>query len=93
MMNDKNPDNSFIAFTQTSNQLDSSELLYVRDLYHHPLNADMVVLSACETGIGKIYQGEGVISLARAFMYAGAKSIITTLWKVNDRTTTQLMID
>lgn len=93
MMNDKNPDNSFIAFTQTNQQLDSSQLLYVRDLYNQSLNADMVVLSACETGIGKIYQGEGLISLARAFTYAGAKSIITTLWKVNDRSTTQLMID
>ena len=51
----------------------------------------MVVLSACETGIGELQRGEGIISLARGFSYAGAKSIITTLWSVNDRSTQKVM--
>lgn len=66
--------------------------LYARDLYNMRLNADMVLLSACETGIGKLQKGEGIISLARAFAFAGAKSIFTTLWKVNDRKTKEIII-
>lgn len=68
------------------------EKLYARDLYNLSLNADMVVLSACETGIGKLQRGEGIISLARAFAYAGAKSIVTTLWKVKDQQTKDLAV-
>lgn len=52
----------------------------------------MVVLPACETGIGKLQKGEGIISLARAFAYAGAKSIFTTLWQVSDEKTKSLMV-
>lgn len=93
-MNDEHPDYSYIAFTQASNeQLDEEELLFVSDLYNTPLNAEMVVLSACETGLGKLSKGEGIISLARAFSYAGARSVITTLWRVNDQETANLMID
>ncbi len=66
--------------------------LYARDLYNISLNADMVVLSACETGIGKLQRGEGIVSLARAFAYAGAKSIVTTLWKVEENATKDLVI-
>jgi CHAT domain-containing protein len=49
------------------------------------LKADLVVLSACETGLGKISSGDEIIGLTRAFIYAGTPSVITTLWKVNDR--------
>ncbi len=66
-------------------------LLYVKDLYNLSLNADLVVLSACETGIGKLQRGEGIISLARAFAYAGAKSILTSLWSVSNKSTSELM--
>ena len=64
----------------------------MRDIYNLSLNADLVVLSACETGIGELKRGEGIISLARAFAYAGAKSIVTTLWSVDDARTKDLMV-
>ena len=68
------------------------EKIYVRDIYNLSLNADLVVLSACETGIGKLQRGEGIISLSRAFAYAGAKSIVTTLWAVKDERTKDFML-
>ena len=83
-------DYAFLAFTEIKDSLEN-ELLYVKDLYNLQLNADLVVLSACETGIGKLQRGEGIISLARAFAYAGAKSIVTSLWSVNDKSTSELM--
>lgn len=83
-------DYAYLAFTEIKDSVEN-ELLYVKDLYNLQLNADMVVLSACETGIGKLQRGEGIISLARAFAYAGAKSIVSTLWEVNDKSTSELM--
>jgi len=83
-------DYAFLAFTEIKDSIEN-ELLYVKDLYNLELNADLVVLSACETGIGKLQRGEGIISLARAFAYAGAKSIVTTLWEVNDKSTSEQM--
>ncbi len=55
------------------------------------LQAELVVLSACETGIGKLTKGEGPLSISRAFQYAGIKNTLFSLWKVNDRSTSQLM--
>lgn len=88
--NDESGDNSFLAFHPTKDSTES-DLLYARELYNLPLNADLVVLSACETGIGEWQRGEGIISLSRGFSFAGAKSIITSLWSVNDRSTRDLM--
>jgi CHAT domain-containing protein/tetratricopeptide (TPR) repeat protein len=88
--NDKAGDYCFLAFTEQKDSIDN-ELLYVRDIYNLSLNADLVVLSACETGIGELKRGEGIVSLARAFAYAGAKSMVTTLWSVNDKSTMQIM--
>jgi len=88
--NDQVGDYAYLAFAEVDDTLEN-ELLYNRDLYNLRLNADMVVLSACETGIGELQQGEGIISLARGFSYAGAKSIVTSLWSVNDGSTKELM--
>ncbi len=88
--NDRVGDYSFLAFTEIKDGKEN-ELLYVRDLYTLNLKADLVVLSACETGIGELQKGEGIVSLASGFSYAGAKSILTTLWSVNDAQTKDIM--
>jgi CHAT domain-containing protein len=90
VMNTQNSENSFLAFSEVPDSSDN-ELLYVRDLYNMHLTASLVVLSACETGIGELYESEGIASLARGFSYAGAKSLITSLWSVNDHATAEIM--
>ncbi len=75
-----------------SSAVDDS-ILYAAEVYNLKLNADLVVLGSCESGIGKLVKGEGVMALTRGFLYAGAKNIIHSLWKVNDNHPSQLMID
>ncbi len=90
VLNEKIIELSFLAFSK-SQAGDQFEKLFIRDIYNIPLNADLVVLSACQSGIGELQIGEGIISLARAFAYAGTKSLITTLWNVNDYSGRYLM--
>ena len=79
-----------LGFTEIMDTIEN-EWLFVKDIYNVELNASIVTLSACETGVGEIRKGEGVISLARSFSYAGAGCINTTLWKVSDSKTAGLM--
>src|SRR5205085_3080196 len=65
--------------------------LRTHDIYNLKLPAELVVLSACETGLGKDVKGEGLEGLMRAFMYAGARRVIVSLWNVNDKATAELM--
>src|ERR1043165_1719049 len=65
--------------------------LRLHDIYNLHLPADLVVLSACSTGLGKDVRGEGLIGLTRGFMYAGASGVIASLWKVDDDATAELM--
>ena len=65
--------------------------LQTRDIYKLRLSADLVVLSACQTALGKEVRGEGLLGLSRGFMYAGAPRIVASLWQVPDRATSELM--
>ncbi|RMA57271.1 CHAT domain-containing protein [Ulvibacter antarcticus] len=67
------------------------DVMLLHELYSLDLHPELVVLSACETGIGKLQKGEGAMSVARGFQYAGAKNLLFSLWKVNDLSTAQLM--
>ncbi|HEU4934363.1 MAG TPA: CHAT domain-containing protein, partial [Pyrinomonadaceae bacterium] len=65
--------------------------LQLHDVYNLKLSADLVVLSACETALGKDIRGEGLVGLTRGFMYAGVPRIVASLWKVDDAATAELM--
>ncbi|WP_299714430.1 CHAT domain-containing protein [uncultured Tenacibaculum sp.] len=71
----------------------SKDSLNLHELYTYKNNADLVVLSACETNLGELKKGEGILNLARGFFYSGSKSVVSSLWKVNDVATTSLMTD
>ncbi|MEQ9441432.1 MAG: CHAT domain-containing tetratricopeptide repeat protein [Cyclobacteriaceae bacterium] len=64
---------------------------HLYELYNTPLKAKVLLLSACESGVGKHYAGEGNFSLARSFIYAGCKSVVMSLWQVNDIITEQMI--
>ena len=68
-------------------------ILQVNEIMNLKLNADMVVLSACQTARGKLYKGEGIVGISRAFFYAGASSVAVCLWNINDRSSARLMKD
>jgi CHAT domain-containing protein len=78
--------------TPASIKFYDEEILY-SELYNLNINPDLVVLSACETGIGKLYKAEGAMSVARGFQFAGAQNLLFSLWKVNDYTTSVFMTD
>jgi CHAT domain-containing protein len=65
--------------------------LRLHDIYNLDLNADLVVLSACQTALGQEIRGEGLVGLTRGFMYAGAARVMSSLWSVDDRATSELM--
>jgi CHAT domain-containing protein len=69
----------------------ADEKLDLSSLYSTEFNNDLVILSACETGLGEVKKGEGVLSLNRGFTYAGAKSIISSLWRVNEKSTGDIL--
>ncbi len=89
---DRIGDYAYLAFCKPGD-ITQFEKLYVRDIYGINLNADLVVLSACQSATGRLQQGEGIVSLTRAFTYAGAKQVVATLWSVNDDKTATIMQD
>lgn len=92
IVNMHNPMRSRLSFgpNRLSDEHDE-DALYAYEIHNLSLNANLVVLSACETGFGKTVRGEGVLSLSRAFLFAGAPSVVTTLWEVNDFTSAALI--
>lgn len=90
LLNEKNPMYSSLVFTLGKSSSEDG-FLRAMEILNMDLKADLVVLSACETGLGKINSGEGVIGLTRAFMYGGASSIAVSLWSVESNSTAKFM--
>jgi CHAT domain-containing protein/predicted negative regulator of RcsB-dependent stress response len=82
-VDDQNPLNSYIALNET----DASNFLRLYEIYKLNLHAEVTILATCESNVGKYTNGEGMYSIARAFMTAGSKGIITSLWKIPDHFT------
>jgi len=61
------------------------------EIYGIPLKARMVVLSSCNTGTGKLYSGEGILSLARGFIYSGSEAVVMSMWEIEDRAGTEIV--
>ena len=85
-----NPLNSALLFSPSASKANNS--LKAAELYGMKLNAEMVVLGACDTGRGKINKGEGIRSLARVFTYIGCPSLVASLWKASDEATKKIML-
>ena len=92
VLDDENPELSALVFSLFDKQGKALEgRLWLNDIYNLNLPAELVVLSACDTGLGKEFKGEGLVGLTRGFMYAGAPRVMASLWKVEDKPTAQLM--
>jgi len=93
LMDDRVPALSGILLAPSKDPEGDDGFLRMNEIFNLGLNADLVTLSACETALGKEVRGEGMIGLTRAFFYAGARSIIASLWMVSDQSTSELMED
>jgi CHAT domain-containing protein len=87
------PQFSGLVLSLVGNKNDDDGFLRTNEVFNLKLGAPLVMLSACESGLGKVQRGEGVIGLTRAFMYAGAPTVGVTLWSVADKPTAELMTD
>jgi CHAT domain-containing protein len=90
LVNEEIPILSSLAFSENLDSLEDN-FLQAHEIAKLELQAQLVVLSACETGYGSLQEGEGVMSLGRAFMYAGVPSLLVSLWQVNDQSTSIIM--
>lgn len=91
-VNDENPELSGIVLSLVDKQgKDIRGYLRLGDLFNLDYPADLIVLSACETGLGKDIRGEGLVGLTRGLMYAGAERLVVSLWQVDDRGTSVFM--
>lgn len=87
---DQNPQTSRLIFTNESDSTEDGQL-FTYEIYTLTIQSQLAILSGCNTGMGVIKRGEGVMSLSRAFMYAGCPSIAMSLWPARDRSTAQIM--
>jgi CHAT domain-containing protein len=90
MVNPHSPLLSCLAFSEDYDTTENN-FLEAHEISNLQLYNDLVVLSACKTGYGEFEQGEGIMSLARSFMYAGTPSLVVSLWEVNDLSTAAIM--
>ncbi len=91
-MAEVNPMFTKLVFQPDSNDYEEDNLLTPNEIYKLHLNADLVVLSACETGLGELSSGEGAMSFARAFQYAGVPNTVMSLWVADDQASKNVMI-
>jgi CHAT domain-containing protein len=92
ILNDDHPDLSSLVLSLVDERGNPENgFLRLRDMYNLKLSAELVVLSACETALGKEVKGEGFMSMVRGFMYSGTPRVLASLWKVDDEATAELM--
>ncbi|MCI0563012.1 MAG: CHAT domain-containing protein, partial [Nitrososphaera sp.] len=92
LLNSEHPELSGIVLSLVDEAGRSQDgFLQLHEIYNLNLPADLVVLSACQTALGKDVRGEGLVGLTRGFMYAGAARVVASLWKVDDKATAELM--
>jgi len=91
LVNSSDPLSSRIVFEENKDDSLNDGSLFVHELYNLSLDADLVVLSACNTGSGELADGEGILSLGRGFQYAGVRSVVLSHWQVNDQSTSSIM--
>ncbi len=94
VINERFPLDSALVFTIPEHPKEGQDngLLQAWEIFERVrIDADLVTLSACDSGLGKEMGGEGLIGLTRAFQYAGARSVLASLWKVEDKATAELM--
>jgi CHAT domain-containing protein len=92
LLNAERPELSGLVFSMVNEQGQPQDgFLRLHEIYNLKLPADLIVLSACQTGLGKDIKGEGMIGLTRGFMYAGAARVVASLWRVDDYATSVLM--
>jgi CHAT domain-containing protein/tetratricopeptide (TPR) repeat protein len=93
-LNSEHPELSGLVLTMVdANGTRKNGLMLLADIYNLNLSAELTVLSACDTALGKDLEGEGLVGFTHSFLSAGSKSIIASLWKVDDRSTAMLMSD
>jgi CHAT domain-containing protein/Flp pilus assembly protein TadD len=92
LLDSVNPELSGVVFSLFNQQGQAEDgFLRLHDIFNLNLPAELVVLSACQTGLGKDTKGEGLVGMTRGFMYAGARRVVVSLWSVNDASTSELM--
>jgi CHAT domain-containing protein len=90
LLNDRDPMRSTLIFSHVNDSVDDG-YLKTYEIYGIPLNAKMVVLSSCNTGTGQLNSGEGILSLARGFIYSGSQSVVMSMWEIEDRSGTDIV--